>query len=86
MTKTLLMIGYDDNRPDNRRRSAPPLHSEKIKTDRKTFFLDLKENDRGQFIKFTEDVRGRRDTVMIPIENLDEVLEALQNIRKASDL
>lgn len=60
------------------RRSAPPLHAEKIVTDRKTFFLDLKENDRGRFIKITEDVRGRRDTVMLPIEAAHEFLEALQ--------
>ena len=26
------------------KRGSPPLHSEKIVTDRKIFFLDLKEN------------------------------------------
>jgi prevent-host-death family protein len=36
---------------------APPLHSEKLVSDRKIFFLDLKENDRGRFIKITEDVQ-----------------------------
>ncbi len=59
------------------RRSAPPLHAEKIVTDRKTFFLDLKENDRGRFIKITEDVRGRRDTIMLPMEAAQEFVEAL---------
>jgi len=44
-----------------------PLASEKLTTDRKVFFLDLKENDRGRFIKITEDVGGRRDTIMLPI-------------------
>ena len=38
------------------------LASEKLATERKVFFLDLKENDRGRFIKITEDVGGRRDT------------------------
>ena len=45
----------------------PPLASEKLAIDRKVFFLDLKENDRGRFIKITEDVGGRRDTIMLPI-------------------
>ncbi len=68
--------GYEDERP----RGAPPLHSEKIMGERETFFLDLKENDRGRFIKITEDVRGRRDTIMLPMEHAQEFLEALQNI------
>lgn len=63
---------------DDERRGAPPMHSEKIVSDRKIFFLDLKENDRGRFIKITEDVRGRRDTIMLPMEVAEDFLEALQ--------
>ena len=33
-----------------------PLASEKVQVDRKVFFLDLKENERGRFLKITEDV------------------------------
>lgn len=46
-------------------------------TDRKIFFLDLKENDRGRFIKITEDVRGRRDTIILPIEAAQEFMDAM---------
>jgi hypothetical protein len=52
-------------------------------TDRKIFFLDLKENERGRVIKITEDVRGRRDTIMLPLEAADEFLDALQRILEA---
>lgn len=72
------MSNYNDDRRDDY-----PLHTEKIVSDRKIFFLDLKENDRGQFVKITEDVRGRRDTIMVPGEVLDEFVEALQNIAQA---
>ncbi|WP_009965494.1 MULTISPECIES: DNA-binding protein [Verrucomicrobium] len=68
------MYGYGEEP----QRGAPPLHSEKIVGERKIFFLDLKENDRGRFIKITEDVRGRRDTIMLPMENAEEFLDALQ--------
>jgi hypothetical protein len=44
----------------------PPLASEKVMIDRKIFFLDLKENQRGRFLKITEDVGGRRDTILLP--------------------
>lgn len=70
------------NRDQQASSSEGPLHTEKIVTDRKIFFLDLKENDRGRFVKITEDVRGRRDTIMVPIENLDEFLDALNAIRE----
>ncbi|MFT4547014.1 MAG: hypothetical protein ACI9MB_000959 [Verrucomicrobiales bacterium] len=36
-----------------------PRYTEKLFSDRKIFFMDLKENDRGRFVKITEDVRGR---------------------------
>ncbi len=74
------MYGYEDERP----RGVPPLHSEKIMGERKIFFLDLKENDRGRFIKITEDVRGRRDTIMLPMEQAEEFVDALQRILQVS--
>ncbi len=57
-----------------------PLASEKITIDRKVFFLDLKENARGRFIKITEDVGGRRDTIMLPNGAFRDFLEALARI------
>ena len=57
-----------------------PLYTEKVLSDRKIFFLDLKENNRGRFIKITEDVRGRRDTIIVPVEALDEFMEALSRV------
>jgi len=76
------MIGYDE---DKRGNDNYPIHTEKIISDRKTFFLDLKENERGLFVRITEDVRGRRDTIIVPAEVLDEFIEALQQIRTASE-
>ena len=75
---------YNDG-PQGGTGKAAALHTEKIVTDRKTFFLDLKENDRGRFIKITEDVRGRRDTIMVPIEAVNEFLDALENIVEADE-
>ncbi len=65
-----------------RERREPPaaLASEKIEGERKTFFLDLRENDRGRFIKITEDVRGRRDTIMLPDDCFEDFYEALGNL------
>jgi PurA ssDNA and RNA-binding protein len=69
---------------EGQRQHSNALHSEKILGDRKVFFLDLKENDRGRFIKITEDVRGRRDTIMLPIEVANDFAEALDRILEAN--
>jgi len=61
-------------------RTEEPLASEKIQVDRKVFFLDLKENQRGRFLKITEDVSGRRDTIMLPASGFQEFVEALSRI------
>ncbi len=56
------------------------LKSLRVEMERKHFFLDLKENDRGVFLKVTEDVQGRRDTIMIPASGLEEFYRALGEI------
>jgi hypothetical protein len=61
-------------------RTDDALASEKIQVDRKIFFLDLKENQRGRFLKITEDVSGRRDTIMLPASALQEFVEVLTRI------
>ena len=59
---------------------SPPIATEKVAHERKLFFLDLKENQRGRFLKITEDVGGRRDTIMLPAEAFGEFLEALKRL------
>ena len=61
------------------------LHTEKILADRKVFFLDLKENQRGKVVKITEDVAGNRDTIMVPAEILGDFIAALQDIQATSE-
>lgn len=75
------MIGYEEEKRGSQNNDA--IHTEKVVADRKIFFLDLKENDRGQFVKITEDVRGRRDTIMVPAEFLGDFIDALQAIEDA---
>jgi hypothetical protein len=48
------------------------LRSEKIAVERKNFSFDLKENPRGRFLRITEDVNGRRDTIIIPAPGLED--------------
>ncbi len=59
------------------------LLSEKIQVERKQFFFDLKENPRGRFLKITEDVGGRRDTIIIPATGLEQIRDCLERAIQA---
>jgi hypothetical protein len=60
------------------------LKSETIQIERKTFVLTLKENPRGRFLRITEDVGGRRDTIIIPSTGLEEFKKLVDEMVKAS--
>ena len=71
-----------------------PVIEETIKTDRvqierKTFVFTLKENPRGRFLRITEDVNGRRDTIIVPATGLEDfrrILDAMVEISAATPL
>ena len=61
------------------------LRSERLQIERKTFLFALKENPRGRFLRITEDVGGRRDTIIIPAPGLEEFRKLLEEMAKTSD-
>lgn len=58
------------------------LRTEKIQIERKTFMFALKENPRGCFLRITEDVGGRRDTIIVPAPGLDQFCKVLESIAR----
>jgi hypothetical protein len=60
------------------------LRSDKVQIERKTFLFSLKENPRGRFLRITEDVGGRRDTIIIPAPGLEDFRKILDDMVKAS--
>jgi hypothetical protein len=61
------------------------LKSERIQIERKTFIFTLKENPRGRFLRITEDVGGRRDTIIIPTTGLEDFKKLLNEMVKTSN-
>lgn len=56
------------------------LFSEQVQIERKLFTFDLRENPRGRFLKVTEDVGGRRDTIIIPATGLEQIRDIIERI------
>ena len=61
------------------------LRSDKVQIERKTFLFTLKENPRGRFLRITEDVNGRRDTIIIPATGLEDFRRIVEEMAKASN-
>jgi hypothetical protein len=60
------------------------LRSEKLQIERKTFVFTLKENPRGRFLRITEDVAGRRDTIIVPAPGLEEFRKMLEAMEQSA--
>lgn len=61
------------------------IKSEKVQIERKTFVFSLKENPRGRFLRITEDVGGRRDTIIVPSTGLEEFSRVVHKMVQASE-
>jgi len=59
------------------------IKTDKIQIERKTFVFSLKENPRGRFLRITEDVNGRRDTIIIPAPGLEEFRKVVDDMTRA---
>jgi hypothetical protein len=60
------------------------LKTDKVQIERKTFVLSLKQNARGRFLRITEDVNGRRDTIIVPATGLDDFKRLVDEMVKAN--
>jgi hypothetical protein len=56
------------------------LESRELEVERKYFRIELKENDRGQFLRITEESQGRRNTVIVPGTGLAEFAKLIHDV------
>jgi len=61
-----------------------PVPSQSLRVERKQFTFELKENTRGQFLRITEEVGGRRDAIIIPLSGVEQFRDTLDEMIRAS--
>jgi hypothetical protein len=61
------------------------LKSGVVQIERKTFVFTLKENPRGRLLRISEDVGGRRNSIIIPSTGLADFKKLLEEMIKASN-
>jgi hypothetical protein len=56
------------------------IHAKQLQIERKNFHVELRENDRGKFLRITEEAHGRRNTIIIPSTGVDEFTTAIRDV------
>ncbi len=56
------------------------LASQELQVERKHIIIEFRENDRGRFLRLTEEAHGRRNTVIIPSTGLTEFARLLEQV------
>ena|SRR5208282_2381834 len=61
------------------------LKSERIQIERKSFLMTLKENPRGRFLRISEEVGGKRNSIIIPATGLKDFKKLLDEMATSSN-
>ena len=63
------------------------IEAKELQIERKHFHVEFRENDRGKFLRITEDSHGRRNTIIVPSTGVEEftavISEVLANAENA---
>lgn len=70
--------------PPKPRMAENVLKSGTLQVERKTFTFALKENERGRFVTVSEEARGRRNIIIIPVTGLEDFKKLLEEVSQGA--
>lgn len=56
------------------------IEAKELQIERKRFHVEFRENDRGKFLRITEEAHGRRNTIIVPSTGVDEFTAAIGDV------
>jgi hypothetical protein len=56
------------------------IEAKELQIERKYFYVELRENDRGKFLRITEETHGRRNAIIVPSTGLEEFRAAITEV------
>ncbi len=56
------------------------IEAKEVQIERKHFYVELRENDRGKFLRITEEAHGRRNTIIVPSTGVEEFTAAISEV------
>ena len=55
-----------------------------LQIERKHFFIEYRENERGKFVRITEEAHGRRNSIIIPSTGLADFVRYFDEVSHAA--
>ena len=56
------------------------LEAKEVQIERKRFHFEFRENERGKFLRITEEAHGRRNTIIVPSTGLNDFTAAIGDV------
>ena len=56
------------------------IEAKELQIERKHFHVEFRENDRGKFLRITEEAHGRRNTIIVPSTGVDDFTAAIGEV------
>jgi hypothetical protein len=62
------------------------IEAKELQIERKHFYVEFRENDRGKFLRITEEAHGRRNTIIVPSTGVDEFTAAIDEVLESVEI
>jgi hypothetical protein len=56
------------------------IEAKELQIERKHFYVEFRENERGRFLRITEEAHGRRNTIIVPSTGVGDFTEAISDV------
>ena len=60
------------------------IDAKEFRIERKRFHVEFRENDRGKFLRITEEAHGRRNTIIVPGTGVGDFTAAIGEVLHTS--
>jgi hypothetical protein len=61
------------------------IEARELQIERKHFYVEFRENERGRFLRITEEAHGRRNTIIVPSTGVDEFTVAIDEVIESAE-
>ena len=56
------------------------IEAKELQIERKHFYVEFRENERGKFLRITEEAHGRRNTIIVPSTGVGDFTAAISDV------
>jgi hypothetical protein len=56
------------------------IEARELQIERKHFYVELRENERGKFLRITEEAHGRRNSIIVPSTGVEDFTATIAEV------